>query len=278
MILSLLGFASACSDEENESQREEPSAEYGTPYVTFSVKGRIVDAGHQSGIRSLAVNIAIPNPYDPYYPTSVSTLTNWEGEFDLQLTNSLHGTEEGRIEGVLRITDTDRELNNLYPYTEVPITLETDPDVDTSGWCVGGYKLEGLVIEMERISEATPARYNISGQIVNKENAPIAGILVSYDEAHTTKSKADGTFCLSGIVIEGESRPTLTIRFEDIDQEQNGGWFMSEAVEVAFAPNPSDDRYFTAEEVLVMLEEQSMAEYGTPYIPFSRKEAAADKQ
>lgn len=73
--------------------------------------------------------------------------------------------------------------------------------------------------------------FEVSGKVVNKDSAPIAGIKVScyvYSDSGiaTTLTAADGSFKISGTAIS----PTLN--FEDIDGLENGGQFADKTQDI----------------------------------------------
>lgn len=274
MLLSMLGFASACN-EDGEPERELPAPEYGCPYTTFEVKGKVIKAHNKRALSGMAVNIQISDPEDGESTISQTTVTNGLGEFAINAASDLFRNPE-EVQATLRITDPDGAVNDLYPTREVPVTLKLDPNADTSGWREAHYLLEDVVIEMERDAMATPAVLRVSGRVTDPDSKPLIGIKVYYDENFSTKSSYDGRFSLA-VVVEGEAPNILTIHFTDVDGEEGGGWFADRQVEVAFTPEESDERSFTAEEVLMMLEpEGMMEEYGTPYVTFSVKGRVTD--
>lgn len=274
MLLSMLGFASACDEDGGPNEGYGP-VEYGAPYRTFEVKGKVIKAHNKRALSNMAVNILLSDPKGEYEPISQTTVTNILGEFAIE-GSSYHfwGSEE--LQGTLRIIDPDGAINELYPTREVPITLKLDPNAETNGWHDGHYLVEDIVIEMERDALATPAVLRVSGRVTDPDNNPIVGIKVYYDENFSVRTTREGRFSLV-VVMEGEAPNMLTIHFKDVDGDENGGWFADNKVEVAFTPEEYDERSFTAEEVLMMLEpEMTMAEYGTPYVTFSVKGRVTD--
>ena len=76
------------------------------------------------------------------------------------------------------------------------------------------------------------ADFEIKGRVTDVSGTPIKGIAVTVDETYPADSAftaADGTYVLSGGMFPQE---TLTIAFDDIDGELNGGKFSKEILEV----------------------------------------------
>ena len=72
----------------------------------------------------------------------------------------------------------------------------------------------------------------IKGRVTDVSGTPIKGIAVTVDETYPADSAftaADGTYILRGGMFP---QKTITIAFDDIDGELNGGKFSKETLEV----------------------------------------------
>ncbi len=261
----MLGFASACDDEKPESEKP---VEYGSPHATFSVKGKVVDA--PTGLGVDAILLTLKTTVAGSSQELELAKSNLQGEFNISGSTYYIGIDSPEeMELLLEAQDIDGTANNSYLKKKMSVSLKRDPGVSSESWFKGHYKAEDVVIALE--SADAPARYSVSGRVVNPDGEPVCGIRVAYNDFHSTLTDREGAFKLEHIEIDGDVQSILLLVFEDVDGEENGGWFSRQDVEVAFKPDPDNERILTAEDVLVMLDEATLAEYGVPYVTFSAK-------
>ena len=130
-ILLLLGFSS-CDSNGSEM--------YGTPYATYSLKGKVVDAQKQP-IPDIEVKIKIGNG-GVYYNQIASLKTNSSGEFSFK--ENL--TAEGKFRLVAR--DADGAANGSFKSDSIDIT--TDKPSGGDGWFRGTTSKEDIVITLQK--------------------------------------------------------------------------------------------------------------------------------
>ena len=130
-ILLLLGFSS-CDSNESEM--------YGTPYATYSLKGKVVDAQKQP-IPDIEVKIKIGRG-DVYYSQIAPLKTNSSGEFSFK--ENL--TAEGKFRLVAR--DADGAANGSFKSDSIDIT--TDKPSGGDGWFRGTTSKEDIVITLQK--------------------------------------------------------------------------------------------------------------------------------
>lgn len=250
--------------------------EYGSPHVQYSVKGKVVDAHTGLGIQGIRIFLDGQPTRTSIQPPADIVNTNTDGTFELVCTVDYYDNEE-LAEALLEAKDVDGSANGDYLKQQLNITLQKDPTVESKNWFRGLYRAEEVVVELEP-NENPVAHYTVSGRVVSQDNEPIRGIRVAYDENHTTLTDSEGRFSLADIEIPGDPQRILLLLFEDIDGLENGGWFGREEVEVAFTPDNEDDRILTAEDVLVMMEQEQADAYGCPYTTYSAKEAVSREE
>lgn len=241
--------------------------EYGCPHVEYSVKGKVVDAHTGLGIQGISITLD---------QTSIKNASQEDGSFEVNC-SVIGGGDKEFIEALLEARDVDGSANGDYLKRQLNITLQKDPTVESKNWFRGLYRAEEVVVELEP-NENPVAHYTVSGRVVSQDNEPIRGIRVAFDENHTTLTDSEGRFSLADIEIPGDPQCILLLLFEDIDGLENGGWFGREEVEVAFNPDYKDDRILTAEDVLVMMEQEQADAYGCPYTTYSAKEAVSEEE
>ncbi len=119
-ILSLLGLATAAGCE--ESTKEEPRAEYGTPYVTYEVKGKVTNA---DGAVVPGIRVTMPE-------TNRSTLADDEGTYWMRGMDFSHPKpEEGKgVTFTLLIDDVDGAENGSYAMQKVEVTFTEEHAVE----------------------------------------------------------------------------------------------------------------------------------------------------
>ena len=130
-ILLLLGFSS-CDSNGSEM--------YGTPYATYSLKGKVVDAQKQP-IPDIEVKIKIGNG-NVYYNQIASLKTNSSGEFSFK--ENL--TAEGKFRLIAR--DADGAANGSFKSDSIDIT--TDKPSGGDGWFRGTTSKEDIVITLQK--------------------------------------------------------------------------------------------------------------------------------
>lgn len=134
MILSLLGLATACSEEEN-------SCEYGTPYVTFSVKGRVADA---DGAPVHGIRVAVGE--DAYAP---ATTTGADGAFAFDKTPFYMGHPDKLI-----FTDIDGAANGEFGPQTLDVAFEKSGSKLENSWHTGYYTAPDVEIRLNGIDGA----------------------------------------------------------------------------------------------------------------------------
>ena len=130
-ILLLLGFSS-CDSNGSEM--------YGTPYATYSLKGKVVDAQKQP-IPDIEVKIKIGRG-DVYYSQIAPLKTNSSGEFSFK--ENL--TAEGKFRLIAR--DADGAANGSFKSDSIDIT--TDKPSGGDGWFRGTTSKEDIVITLQK--------------------------------------------------------------------------------------------------------------------------------
>lgn len=122
--------------------------------------------------------------------------------------------------------------------------------------------------------------FRITGKVVDSMTGePVKGIAVTnadpelmWESADTAFTSADGSFDVRGYDFPSEKR---LLKFTDVDGEENGRYFTDD-VEVSLVKTETGDGHwfsgvYIAEDVLVRLEPDIPAEYGTPIVEFSVK-------
>lgn len=129
MLLALLGFSAGC---------EEETEEYGCPYATYSVKGKVTDEA-ENPIPGIRVTL------DRYH----DQLTDSDGRFafvNLQATLS--------SDARLCAEDVDGPENGSYRSAEVPVNFVRNPAVPSGGWYEGDYTADDVTVTMQEESAA----------------------------------------------------------------------------------------------------------------------------
>jgi putative lipoprotein (rSAM/lipoprotein system) len=131
-ILLLLGFSS-CDSNGSEM--------YGTPYATYSLKGKVVDA-QKRPIPDIEVKIKIGRG-DVYYNQIASLKTNSSGEFSFK--------ENLTIDGKFRLVarDVDGTANGSFKSDSIEITMDKPSGGDGS-WFQGSASEEDIVITLQK--------------------------------------------------------------------------------------------------------------------------------
>ena len=131
-ILLLLGFSS-CDSNESEM--------YGTPYATYSLKGKVVDAQKQP-IPDIEVKIKIGRGGD-YHSQIAPLKTNASGEFSFKESFSTGG------EFRLVARDVDGTANGSFKSDSIDITMDKPSGGDGS-WFQGSASKEDIVITLQK--------------------------------------------------------------------------------------------------------------------------------
>ncbi len=127
MSLAALGFATACSDVKDE---EEPTCEYGSPWVTFSVKGKVTN---EAGEPVKGIDVGLEDDYQ----SAGRFTTNENGEFVIEQ-GSTFGIKPNGTE-ILVFTDIDGEENGSYETKEVEVSFVRNEDIPSGDWYNGDY-------------------------------------------------------------------------------------------------------------------------------------------
>lgn len=137
LILSLLGFsAAACNDN------GDLPCEYGTPYATFSVKGKVQN---KAGKPIPGIEVSTPSQY--------ATHTNEEGVF---VYNWDEWPQQLPYEATIKFRDTDGAENGTYADQQLTVTFEEkDQTAGASGWSAGSYALSDIEVTLESDPAAT---------------------------------------------------------------------------------------------------------------------------
>ena len=103
--------------------------------------------------------------------------------------------------------------------------------------------------------------YRVSGKVVDKDENPIADILVSddYSDNHAL-TRDDGTFFFESEAVIFANQD-ITLNFRDLDGEDNGGEFQTKYQPVSFDQEPQGDGLtepveYEATDVTVVLEKK----------------------
>ena len=129
MAASLLGFATACNNEDDQP----PLVMYGTPYINYKVKGKVTDKAGQP-IKGIEVG-----SYDVKPVTTAS-----DGSYTLSGANYLPELE-------LKFTDTDGPANG-GDFAEKTVKVEfteSDRTEQGEGWSKGSFSKSGIDAELE---------------------------------------------------------------------------------------------------------------------------------
>lgn len=138
-LLSILGFSCSESDPNNDTTEE-----YGTPYATFEIKGKVQNKEGKE-IPDIQIQIAAgrTNNSGGRYDTIPDLVkTDFKGEFN---TNFSHAPVNNLK---IIVTDTDKEANGSYLNKTEEINLESDDFVDGDKWYKGTAKKE-ITITLE---------------------------------------------------------------------------------------------------------------------------------
>ena len=131
-ILLLLGFSS-CDSNGSEM--------YGTPYATYSLKGKVVDAQKQP-IPDIEVKIKERHG-SVYYSHTAPLKTNASGEFSFKESFSTGGDFR------LVARDVDGTANGSFKSDSIDITMDKPSGGDGS-WFQGSASEEDIVITLQK--------------------------------------------------------------------------------------------------------------------------------
>lgn len=112
---------------------------YGTPTMSFKIKGKVVDADNGTPLKGIQVSrFTFDGPKE--------VLTDGSGAF------TLSGNEFPKDTLYVNVKDIDGEANGSYEDKKALITLkQTEKSKDA--WYVGEYESKGVVIRMEKSSK-----------------------------------------------------------------------------------------------------------------------------
>lgn len=126
------------------------------------------------------------------------------------------------------------------------------------------------------------AEYFVKGKVTDDAGRPIKGIAVTVPDeyADTVFTSADGSYELNGGFFPVE---TIDVKFTDVDDEENGGWFATQEKHVALEQQKEGQGWyfgvFGALGVDVKMHPvESVAEYGVPYATFEIKGKVVDSE
>ena len=126
------------------------------------------------------------------------------------------------------------------------------------------------------------AEYFVKGKVTDDAGKPIKGIAVTVPDeyADTVFTSADGSYELNGGFFPVE---TIDVKFTDVDDEENGGWFATQEKHVALEQQKEGQGWyfgvFGALGVDVKMHPvESVAEYGVPYATFEIKGKVVDSE
>ena len=141
-ILSLLGLATACSKHHDEGGEV---CMYGTPTVTFSVKGHVTDEKGQP-IEGIRVSVQLYK----------ATFTDAQGQFAFKKQQMI-GMSSDRFIEELEFRDVDGEANGSFENRTVPVAFVRNKEVATSMWYLGDYEASDtdVVLRAKSNSEET---------------------------------------------------------------------------------------------------------------------------
>jgi len=130
MILSLLGFAAACSGEDDPGM-----VEYGTPHVTFSLKGKVTDS---AGKPIPGIEVGFEDSYNPAY-------TDSDGRF-VFADGAMWPFDEAEPQ-TLYFKDVDGAENGSFDNATADVVFTKVGE--GSGWSYGRYAAPDVEIEMK---------------------------------------------------------------------------------------------------------------------------------
>lgn len=140
LLLSLLGLATACGDKDDDNGGT--LCMYGTPTVTFSVKGRVSDPAGKpiEGIRVKAKQ------------EWLKTATNARGEFAFDKSEA---TSFGDIPFKIPLVfeDVDGVQNGSFEDREVEVTFTRNEAVETGVWYRGDFKAPDIDVVLKAKTE-----------------------------------------------------------------------------------------------------------------------------
>lgn len=141
LLLSLLGLATACGDKDKDDDGG-TICMYGTPTVTFSVKGRVTDPAGKP-IEGICVKAKHDNP---------KTATNARGEFAFDKSEA---TSFGDIPLKIPLVfeDVDGAQNGSFEDREMEVTFTRNEAVETGVWYRGDFKAPDIDVVLKAKTE-----------------------------------------------------------------------------------------------------------------------------
>ena len=141
--LGLLGLGSAIGCEEIEDIFGGGGGNlcmYGTPTMSYEIKGKVVDSDSGKAIEGIKVG-----RYD--FNGAAEVFSDGSGKFDLSGSDFPSDTLH------LKVTDVDGETGGLYSGDEVTVNLK-QTEKSTDEWYAGKYEADDGVIKMKKASSA----------------------------------------------------------------------------------------------------------------------------
>lgn len=227
-----------------------PPAEYGTPIMEFRVSGVVTDADTGEPVKGIAVSCD-----QDYSDPDVFTTEN--GEF-------VYESEMFPAEKVLlKFKDANSGEDGYYFDDELEVAL-TQIKQGSGVWDEGFYIADDVKVNLYQ--DTVVAEYgvpmlmfSVKGRVVDPESNPIPNIEVGHAEYfETVRTAEDGTFDFKAEII-GSEMESATLKFSDVDGEENGGEFETEEVDIPLTQSvPGDNHWnngeFSATDVEIVLE------------------------
>ena len=185
-LLAMLGFA--CSDDE---QNNHIICEYGTPYATFEVKGKVVDkAGKPIPNIQIRTNMEDEEKAS-YYTLHTDTITTQsDGTFEWKTTDYLLKSTQYRLIS----EDIDEENNGgTFASDTSFIDFKGTELVGADSWFLGKATKEMTITLQDYVDSHTEpyAKYTIYGQVTDQNNNPMPGIFILTDPAYKPNTGDD---------------------------------------------------------------------------------------
>lgn len=149
-MLALLGFVSCTNDANDDDPNGGGMLEYGSPYATYEVKGKVIDKKNRTGIPQIQVLMGMERETPEgkkFYPFSKPVHTDDNGEFIIA-----DGGHFGTIDYEILAKDIDGEANGVFENEMKDISFKDIKLEGGKGWYKGKATLENVTIEMENPS------------------------------------------------------------------------------------------------------------------------------
>lgn len=148
-MLALLGFVSCTNDTNGDDPNGGGMLEYGSPYATFEVKGKVIDKKNRTGIPKIEVQMGMERETPEgkkFHPFSDPVLTDDKGEF------TITDGGGGAIDYEILAKDIDGEANGVFENEMKDISFKDVKFEGGKGWYRGKATLKDVTIEMENPS------------------------------------------------------------------------------------------------------------------------------